>query len=286
MQAKRKGVVTARVIGGLGNQLFIYAAARALAVRNGVALELDTISGYTADEYGRTYDLQHFQIKATQASGWHCFADESGERRRYWTRKINGFLPFRCRRYIRQDRPFEHRLVKLRVSGRLYIEGYWQDEKYFKDVASLIRMELQPQASPSADNLVLAQKMASVDSVCLHARRHQYEFKLPPVYYSEAIRRIKTLVPNAHFFCFSDDVGWVRENIVADSPLTIVSEDGKNKNCDDLWLMTQCKHYIIANSTFSWWGAWLNPDPNKIVLAPSRWGYETAIPEAWQSISF
>ena len=282
MQSKSsdRGMVVAKVIGGLGNQLFIYAAAKRLSVMNNVPLKLDVISGYIAYEYDHIYSLDHFQINAAKATERETHELNLGKRRNIGYH-INKVLPFGYKRYIKEEKLFDPRLLTLRVVNEIYLDGYWQNEIYFKDIESVIRHDLEIVTPHDPENIVLAEEISAANSVCLHARRIKYEHLLSARYYELAIQHMASKVRNPHFFCFADDMEWVRRNLPMDWPITYITHNPRSKDYEDLWLMKRCKHFIIANSTFSWWGAWLNADPDKIVIAPRDWGYRAAVPKEW-----
>jgi hypothetical protein len=135
-----------------------------------------------------------------------------------------------------------------------------------------------------SENFKWAQKISESNAVCLHARRGKYKFALPTEYYHRAVEYVAQKISNPHFYCFSDDPEWIFKNLSIDYSYTVIDHNKEDRNYEDLWLMTKCKHYIIANSTFSWWGAWLNPISDKIVIAPANWGYDTVVPKGWKSI--
>jgi hypothetical protein len=281
---KKRGKIVARVVGGLGNQLFIYAASKRLALANNATLKLDILSGYVNDKYERQFCLNHFDINEEIASPWESYISAWGVRRRKLERKINRHIPFRYKSYIKQERPYESRLLSLRIARRLYLQGYWQDERYFKDIEKVIRDSLVFTTPHDSENIRWAQIISESNAVCLHARRIKYKFALPTDYYQRAVEYIVPKISNPHFYCFSDDPEWVIKNFSIDYPFTVVDHNQGDRSYEDLWLMTKCKHYIIANSSFSWWGAWLNPNSEKLVIAPANWGYDTAVPHGWKTI--
>lgn len=282
----KKGVVIAKVEGGLGNQMFIYAAAKGLAVRNNVPLKLDVVSGYLNDVYGRQFCLDHFNIEAEIATPKESFTTNFGPKRRYWTRKMNRLLPFSHRSYIEEEKVFDKRLLGLKVIRSVYLQGYWQDERYFKDIEDIIRKDFTIATDHEEANIKLAERISGSNGVCLHARRGDYPHALPIAYYKEAIKYVTQKVQNPHFYCFSDDSSWIEQNLVVAHPSTVIRNNNEMRSYEDLWLMSKCRHFIVANSSFSWWGAWLNPDPNKVVVAPARWGYDTAIPKTWKALEY
>lgn len=274
--------IISRIFGGLGNQLFIYAAARRLALTNKAELIIDHISGFTHDyQYKRHYQLDHFNIpcrKATPAERLEPFA----RARRYLKRSWNNRRPFEQRSYIQQEGiHFDPRLLSLRPKGSLYLEGYWQSEDYFKDVEKEIREELQITPPKDEKNLLMAKRIQQELAVAVHVRF----FGEPDIadsagnadinalgdYYEGAIATIDERIPGAHYFVFSDRPEQARANLpLPDSRMTLVHHNqGDVMAYADLWLMTQCKHFIIANSTFSWWGAWLAENSAKVVTVPS-----------------
>jgi len=273
-------MVIAKVTGGLGNQLFIYAAAKRLSVINDVSLKLDTSSAYEKDGYNRSYSLNHFRLNAEYASNEDVYKLDLGNRKnlRYHLNKI---LPFRYKCFIRENKLFDPHLLSLKIADKVYLDGYWQDENYFKDIETTIRKDFEIISPHDHINIELAKEMSKTNAICLHARRLKYEHLLSAEYYDLAIKHIVKKVPNPHFYCFSDNIEWIKNNLIIDCPVTYVSHNEESKDYEDLWLMTRCKHYIIANSTFSWWGAWLNPDASKIIIAPKNWGYRAAVPKDW-----
>ncbi len=291
--------VVVRIFGGIGNQLFCYAAARRLALANNAELVIDNISGFLYDyNYKRHYQLDHFNIFARKANKKELFFPFPRIQRflfRYWYRH----KPFLNRKYIMQNsNEYNDLLLQIKPKGTVYLEGYWQSEKYFKDVESIIREDLQITAPLDEANIRMASRMRSHSSVAIHIRFFDAKFtksdnNISIGYYLRAINHIQTLVPEAHFYLFSDKPELARSVVsLSDDRITVVTHNQGDENAYyDLWLMTQCHHFIIANSTFSWWGAWLSPNEDKYVIAPkfinksnhplSSWGFEGLLPDSW-----
>ena len=249
-----------RILGGLGNQLFSYAAARRLALHCGAELVIDDVSGFVYDkEYQRQYQLDHFNIICRRATDRERLEPFSRVRR-YAMRRFSSFQAFEDRAYIQQETiDFDKRLLHIKPCGTVYLEGYWQGEGYFKDVEDTIRADLQIQSPTDPVNLEMATRICNSFSVMVHVRF----FDAP----------VEAGVNNA-----PDDA---RSRIpLPDDRVTVVSHNcGDDYAYADLWLMSQCRHFIIANSTFSWWGAWLARHPGKRVIAPGteiRKGLQTS----------
>ena len=270
--------VIGRIFGGLGNQLFCYAAARRLSLVNGVPLKLDITSGFQNDKYKREYLLDRFNIQADIANSSECFMDRFGPTRHRIKFHFNRLLPFNWRTYLFEETPrLDTRLLNYRVRKDVYLTGYWQSEEYFKDINDILRNDLRITMSLSSATLSAAAKIQRSNSVSLHVRSYSEvpaddgAIILKPDYYDRAAKVIATRVSAPHFYCFSDDPGWADSNLCLPYPITIIRcNNGKGSNgaVEDLWLMSQCHHHIIANSTFSWWGAWLNEEPNRVVVGP------------------
>lgn len=289
--------VIPRIIGGLGNQLFIYAAARRMSLINNAELVLDKSSGYVRDyDYERQCQLDHFHID--------CRSSTDQERlepfpriRRYLKRSLSRFQPFESRAYIQQEIiDFDVRLLRVKPRGTVYLEGYWQSEGYFKDVEDTIRSDLQIRPPNDSTNLEMAERISGHLAVAVHVRFFDAPASdginnAPSDYYVRAVAHMETLAPGAHYFLFSDQPHAARKRIpLPDDRVTLVSHNkGDEVAYADMWLMTHCKHFIIANSTFSWWGAWLAAQPRKYVIAPGFemrqgkmwWGFAGLIPDDW-----
>lgn len=289
--------IITRIFGGIGNQLFCYAASRRLALANNVELVLDDVSGFVYDhDYLRHYQLDHFHIPCRKAAPAERLEPFSRVRR-YLKRRINQSRPFEERAYIKQERiDFDSRLLLIKPQGILYLEGYWQSEGYFKDVETTIRQELQIKPPTDPANIAMAERIRSHTAVAVHVRFFDEPQAIginnaPSDYYSRAIAEMERRVPNVHYYLFSDRPDAARARIPLTEPrmTTVGHNKGDALAYADLWLMTQCNHFIIANSTFSWWGAWLAKQPDKSVIAPSfvmregtmSWGFRGLLPKNW-----
>jgi len=286
-----------RILGGLGNQLFCYAAARRLALINNAELVIDDVSGFAYDhDYQRHYQLDHFNIlcrKATAAERLEPFRRV----RCYLKRRYNQRLPFAQRAYIMQEGiDFDPRLLHLKPQGTVYLEGYWQSEDYFKDVASTLRQELQIKPPTDAANLSMAAQIRGCMAVAVHVRFFDQPQapginNAPGDYYTRSVEAMESLAPASHYFIFSDQPEAARARIhLPDARVTLVAHNqGDEHAYADLWLMTLCRHFIIANSSFSWWGAWLAEHAETLVLSPgsvkgvvTAWGFPGNLPSRWK----
>lgn len=298
--------VIVRFFGGIGNQLFIYAASRRLSVVNDAQLILDDTSGFEKDyRYKRLFQLNNFCISGRFASPRERL-EPFPAFTRFTLRNLNKFLKFENRRYIFQEsNNFDKRLIDFKVKGSIILEGYWQSEMYFKDIEHIIRQDLV--IKPPTDNVnnIIFQKIISTNSVAVHIRYFDqpslssvsnFENNVPFQYYQIAIREIEKRIPDAHYFIFSDRPEFVQSILPLEySKYTLINHNQVGSmDYADLWLMSHCRHFIIANSTFSWWGAWLSRSMNKIVYVPGynrsngimSWGFEGLIPPDWNIINF
>lgn len=277
-------MIIARVEGGLGNQLFIYAAARALALRTGAQLRLDVSNSYPRDSFGRRYQLNEFNIAASLAKEAEVARYRPESRGFYWRRKLDRRLPFSWRSIIDERALFEPRLLELRPRGDVYLIGYWQREEYFRDQAPAIRRELTWRREPSAHSAALGERMRQCEAAFLHVRRIDYAHRLSAEYYGAALKMLYERASEPRLFVFGDDLDWARRELPLREDTQFVEHNGEERNVEDLWLMTRCRHAIVANSSFSWWGAWLNAEPDRVVIAPATWGYRAAAACGWLTV--
>jgi hypothetical protein len=168
-------------------------------------------------------------------------------------------------------------VLALPTRPALALYGLWQSEEYFRDVGDVLRADLQPRPGPFPE---LERQMRQTESVAVHIRRGDYltavgrQFGFVGLdYYQRAIADLRADLASPHFYVFSDDIDWVACHLRVDAPHTLVRPDGGSEPADheDFRLMRACRHFIVANSTFSWWAAWLADGPGKIVIAPRRW---------------
>jgi len=166
------------------------------------------------------------------------------------------------------------------IINNIYLDGYWQSEEYFKDIRKTILKDFEIKKSLSEKNLEIEKRISQTNSISIHVRRCDYVND--PVtnkihgtcnveYYLKAVQLMKEKVSDPHFYIFSDDSDWASENIVFNGKKEYIKHNIGNDSCFDIYLMSLCKHNIIANSSFSWWGAWLNQNKEKIIIAPDRW---------------
>ncbi|MFA5995938.1 MAG: alpha-1,2-fucosyltransferase [Patescibacteria group bacterium] len=263
-------MIIVKLIGGLGNQMFQYAVGRSLAEKQHTSLQLD-ISGYAHQVVGNTpryYSLDCFQILA-QPVTVSCW-------RLHW-------LQFR--QHYQREVQFNFNPAIFQLRSGNYLEGYWQTEKYFNDITELIRHDFTLQLAYDHIDPKLRAEIKNSTAVSVHVRRGDYITNQAASqfhglcdlgYYRRCVQYIINHVTQPHWFVFSDDIEWTKENLLLPGKVTYVS-NGKIKDYEELTLMSYCKHHIIANSSFSWWGAWLNASAKKIVLAPKQWFIDTKI---------
>ena len=290
--------VIAILFGGLGNQLFIYAAAKRLAKKAGAELIIDNISGFKYDiKFNREFQLDHFNIKCRYASYLERLEPFS-RIKKYFLRRIKTKRIFNNLVYYKQKGDdFDPSVLNIEVKKNTYLEGYFQSEQYFKDIENEIRDDLIIQPPMDKMNNLLSQKIKENESVAIHIRNFNSNnnsknaIEASTRYYINSIEFIIKHTLNPHFFIFSDNhVNALKKLKLNKENYTIVDNNQSQEMAyADLWLMSLCKHHIIANSTFSWWGAWLSNYDNGLTIAPKlenkefdgRWGFDGLIPEKW-----
>lgn len=285
-------MIIVRLIGGLGNQLFQYALARRLSLLHDVPLKLDISQFETCKP--RRYGLNAFNIIEDYATE-DDIVRIKGKGFASFRRLKDKLLPYYKRSYV-----YEHSFCFdpniLKSPKNVYLAGYWQSERYFKDIEDIIRREFTVKIKPDAINERTIEYINGVNAVSLHIRRADYASDeainqlhgtCTLAYYQQAVEIMERKISSPHFIVFSDDILWAKENIMLEYPTMFIFHNGAAKDFEDLRLMIQCKHHIIANSTFSWWGAWLNEKYDKIVITPKKWLNDESrdtkdlIPEGW-----
>lgn len=284
-----------RIMGGLGNQMFQYAFGRAIGHETLFDLSWFDDLNVRSQSTPRSCELQKFNLKLSVASKNEIDILLTNNRLTKFLKYIRKL--FHCPYYkIKQiqepDLCFHKDL--MHISGNVYYTGYFQSEKYFWHIREQLLQDFSLQVQMNKENIELLKQILSCNAVSLHVRRGDY-VNLQHIYYvndlkyyNNAISYLVSKEKNIHFFLFSDDMDWVKKNLIIPYPTTYVDVNDSNMAVFDMELMKHCKHNIIANSTFSWWGAWLNENPNKIVIAPQYWysnGMKTdIIPAKWIKI--
>jgi hypothetical protein len=265
-------MIIVKLQGGLGNQMFQYAAGKTLSAKYYVPLFLDHSfleRNRQSDGHfiARKYELNVFNISSNRLS--NDVVDqyfESGS-----DKKI----------YLYKEQPVSYDRGFKKIKPTVYLDGYWQSHRYFKDITEIIKLDFSFKKNELINKYsILINEILRGNSVSIHVRRGDYipsagTIKLYNMctveYYKKAVSILLKHYADAHFFVFSDDIKWAEENLKYDStPIHFIH---KSNDADwlDMYLMSLCKHNIIANSTFSWWAAWLNANSNKIVVAPEKW---------------
>lgn len=279
--------------GGLGNQMFQYALGRHLAVKNHTELKLTTKTLTAATAVGdihRDFGLDAFALEQTMATDAEVATLKKPDN--CFTTLTNAFATRILRRTTVTFAP-----KVLAQTGDIYLDGYWQSPLFFNDIRPTLLKDFSLRDPLPDSGAAFASNMDSCQSVSVHVRRGDYasnprvlkEFGVCSVaYYQSAIAAIRTRFPDAVFFVFSDDMEWVKRELpVGEGAVYVKHAD--ISDAQEMVLMSTCKHNIIANSSFSWWGAWLNQNPDKIVVAPTPW-FETAtfdahlIPSEWKQL--
>lgn len=279
-------MIISKIISGLGNQLFQYVVGKQLALEKKVELKLD-ISFFSSQNL-RNYKLNAYNINSRLASENEInkfttvYSSKTLYSRLY--RKTEKFLPRTKRRFFKEETPWQYEPELFKVSSDIYLDGYWQHYKYFTNIEPSILKELVvKEVYESSLQSVLYNVMNNSNAVSIHIRRGDYISDkvaynlmgiLPLSYYYSAVAYIKQHIPTPNFYIFSDDLDWVKKNLIINDYCNYIDS---GKDYIDLDLMSKCKHNIIANSSFSWWSAFLNQNPNKIVIGPKQWVVPTEI---------
>ena len=274
-------MIISHIIGGLGNQMFQYASGRALSLERGVPFKLDTqdFEGYALHngfELDRIFEVQaplaeESDIKSVL--GWRA---HPLFRRRLFRKQLEILRGSR----LFVDTQFSSWREIAEVPDHCYLMGNWQTEMYFKKHEETIRSDLSFKRPLVDKNRTVADQIGDSVAVSLHVRRGDIAANPASLafhglcsleYYKRAVDHITARVANPEFYIFSDDMPWVKENISISHPCHYIDHNKGSESYNDMHLMSLCRHHIIANSSFSWWGAWLNPKEEKIVVAPALW---------------
>jgi hypothetical protein len=289
---KQKDLIITQINGGLGNQLFQYAAGRALAEYHKVPLKIEN-SFYKTVDFAR-FELERFNLEVDITSVNEIKKFNSNN---FFVTACSKILPVHKKIFFVE--PYFHFYNNFfSAPSNSYLKGLWQSEKYFSAIKDIIRQEFIMK-----DKLVLhleekAETMRTENSVSVHIRRGDYTNAnvekvmglLPLEYYKKALSLLQKKTGSLKVYFFSDDIEFVKKNMALDYEYEFVSGEITSRNYEDFYLMQHCKHNIIANSTFSWWSAWLNNDDDKIVVAPKNWFNTTSknskdlLPEAWYKL--
>ena len=264
-------MIIVKLGGGLGNQIFQYACGRRLALKNNDILKLD-IEAYS-EKNPRLYGLGHFNIVENFAS-----SVEIKNLRLPYGLVSRCIRSFRARILRKFNIGFDPKILDLK--GDIYLEGFWKNESYFFDINELIRKELtlRNPFSPAAQD-ALNKIFGEINPVSIHVRRGdyvsvagtaRYHGVCSPEYYRDALIYLCKRTKISRLFIFSDDIEWVKKNMTFNLPFTFVSKVSI-PDYEELLLMSYCKHNIIANSSYSWWASYINSNPNKLVVYPSKW---------------
>jgi len=302
--------VVVKIFGGLGNQMFQYAIGKSISLQYGSDFQIESKYGFINDFYERSFGLSHFNIKAHQVD-LKILPRKLVKSSKYaFIQKIIDFFDnrFPFLNYLLDSKHWNIVYEKnlyfnpsvFNSSKNQYLIGYWQSERYFKNIRAELLNEFSLKEPLDSINYQFSEKIKNTNSVGVHYRRLHGISKglisksnstvlgiVSDEYYKKAIEYMKNHNKEMILFVFSDDINWVKRNVEFNEKVVYVDINGDDKNYLDLFLMSLCKHQIIANSSFSWWAAWLNQNESKIVISPSKWYINEAmnkndtIPSNW-----
>jgi hypothetical protein len=294
-------MVIVRVSGGLGNQMFQYAAGRRLAIDNDTELKIDTtfinhrvaMPNFLRPHFVfRTFDLDVFNIQATIAKP---------EDMKWWQRPIlSGKVMVGIDAVLRKihilpgwEKTFQFDPAILSLKGDIYLAGFWQSEKYFQSIRDTLLQDFTSAQPLPESSQKLIEQIHTGQSLCLFVRRADMADKdfhgaLGMSYYNDAITYVRNKKNIDALYILSDDLAWCKEHMQFDLPTTFIENEYKGQKWEGhMLIMKECANFVIPNSTFAWWGAWLSTSPDKIVVAPKRWfgnsnlKNDDLIPKSW-----
>lgn len=291
-------MIIVKLYGGLGNQMFQYAAGRSLSLKLGLPLAYEGEYFRHPERFGSHWS---YQLGLTGAD---CAEWRSSWPRDYFNqyykviRKLNNLNLYKSKKFFFET-PFTFDQRFLDINQSCFIDGYFQSEKYFQGIRQQLIKEFSPKVPFQNKNMEIADLIRSTNSVSLHVRRGDYIHNPAAAqvhgsctidFYRQAISFFESKVRSPYFFIFSDDLNWVRSNIEIKGHAIFVDNNVGKDSYIDMHLMSLCRHNITANSSFSWWGAWLNSNQEKITIAPKQWykdnsqGEDEICPASWVRI--
>lgn len=293
-------MIIVKLMGGIGNQLFQYATGRALALKHNTDLKFDLtlLNEDPENKYTkRNFELNHFNTSCNIADSNDIEKFTKLSFLKKVLRKISPSLKSKYFYASQNGFVFDERFPQFHKNT--YLDGYWQSEKFFFEIRNELLNDLTVKNAINNNVKNTEQLILNSNSVSLHIRRGDYvadkgasEFHgtLPLSYYNDAMKYLNGKFKNLKVFIFSDDMDWVKNNLKLTNECVYVDFNKNEDSVFDIYLMSLCNHNIIANSSFSWWGAWLNQHNDKIVIAPKQWFADKSlntkdlIPENWLKI--
>lgn len=285
-------MIIMRIKGGLGNQLFQYAAVYALSKRLGQEFSFDPC--FTTNMTAREYRISQLCVDSDKIVSVDQLPIKVKILKNAYINKacrVMNLSKCKCRDYLYwlETRAEWQPDFFTITSKNLYIDGYFQSENYFKEYRSELLKQFKPKYVPEDEYLKVLKIIEKCNSVAVHVRRSDFKkdnckfhYLLDESYYRNAITEMRRLIEKPVFFWFSDDMEWVKKYIGNSPDFRFVGSRTQHGDIDDMMLMKNCKHIITANSTFSWWAAWLNEHENAIRIAPKKpFGMEGMIPKVW-----
>lgn len=271
-------MIVVKLSGGFGNQLFQYAAGLSLSKHNNVDLKVDISTLNAPDTVTGTIrkaDILYLINPPTIASEAEIIRYKSQSHHKKLAEKL---LPF-YKRQVYKEASNKFDKMFFSAGANKYLLGNRQSEKYFKPYENHIKNNIILSGEIVFPLIKFSETLKEQNSVSIHIRRGDYLTPvamewlglLPISYYKNSINTILAKIPNAVFYIFSDDIDWVKNNLIIENEHHFVSNNISKTAMEDFFLMSCCRHNIIANSTFSWWAAWLNDYEEKTIIAPKRW---------------
>lgn len=281
-----------RIKGGLGNQLFQYAAAYALSKRLDQPFQFD--SAFTVNMTNRQLKFSELSVDVKRVTSDKELPKKIQLIKNIYINKLSRVLnisQYRCGEYLywlETKDEWQPEFFTIN-SKNLYVDGYFQSEEYFKQYRKELIRQFTPSYSPELAYTQTFEMIKTCDSVAVHVRRSDFKkdknpfhYLLDEGYYKRAIEYVRQKLEKPIFFWFSDDMNWVEEHIGIEKDFRYVNLKTVHGDIDDMMLMKNCNHIITANSTFSWWAAWLNDNPSRIRVVPQKpYGMEKMIPSGW-----
>ena len=269
-------MIVSRIYGGMGNQMFQYAYGRMLAHKHRSLYKIYFDDcGFGWAEHSKKLTLTKFNIEAEIATEQDRakFICDSPNKLKRAIHKLGRLV--KGLHYVGDGaRVHDYHYEALNAPDNSYTDGFWQSEIYFESIASQIRKEFSIKAPLSDHGKQMELQIKACNSISMHVRRGDYLEQTQVYwicdveYYRRALQELKKKVWDPTVFVFSNDASWVKENMKFDVPVVVVEHTQAH---EDMHLMSCCQHNISSNSTFGWWGAWLNSNPDKLVVLPKRW---------------